>query len=132
MAERTLALYDRTLAAAPAAGDGVPCAPARVRDALGYVAWTMPALSSPPPAVAADPVAAAAAVAVEPTVDRPSAALAAEAATGRPAAAVAGPPSGLVADLARMAIRLAPTLPGRALRRLTPARIRAALKARLR
>jgi len=100
MATRTLAIYEDVLSAGgntPAIA-AKPFTAAHVRDALGYVPWTMPA-----PA----PVAAAA-----------------DALTPRDA--------GLVAWVARTALRYSRTLPGRVLRRITPVQILEALKARLR
>ena len=121
MAEHTLALYRQTLAAAPVAASVVasaPLAPARVRDALGYVPWTAP----PPPARRSAPAPAAAAPAV---ITAPS--------VLAPPPAMIDPvrPSGVVSAVAIVAMRLRPTLPGRILCRLTPVRILQALKARL-
>jgi glycosyltransferase involved in cell wall biosynthesis len=112
MAERTLALYDAALAAAPTAlPDAIvkPLSPARLRDALGYVPWVVP------PPVSALPL--------PPRSTAP--------AVPAPAAGARAGPSGIVAGMARIALRLGPTLPGRILRRLTPRHVLEALKARL-
>ena len=104
MADRTLALYSAALAdAGPAAADAVaePLAPARIRDALGYAPWVVP-----PPM--RDPGSS------------PS-----------PREETRKEPAGFVAGLARIALRVGPTLPGRVLRKLTPRQLLEALKARL-
>jgi glycosyltransferase involved in cell wall biosynthesis len=110
MVDRTLARYDAAMIAAAARSSARAVAPldrARVRDALGYLRWTLcvPAIdiAAPAPAIAAGP-----------------------AATGSDAA-----PDDFGARVASAALRWRHTLPGRVLYRLMPARLRDALKDRL-
>ena len=106
MASRTLAIYEDALAAArdaPAIA-ARPFTAARVRDALGYVPWTMPQRAS---AASPDTVATETAPVPRNADD-------------------------FLAWVARTALRYSRTLPGRVLRRITPVHILEALKARLR
>jgi len=135
MAERSLACYDATFAAAAATADAPDVAPlpaARVLAALGYAPWHPP----PAPEAAAGPPAAAlpldAALRLDaalPPVATLPVATALTAAGGDLAAAA--PRGEFSSRIARLALRWGATPLGRTLRRLTPAPILEALKARL-
>ena len=109
MAQRTLALYERTLTVhrdGRALAQAKPLDARRVRDALGYTVWT------PPPSLA--PV----------EVLPPPA--------GEAVAAPASQPrEDVLTHVSRLALRWRHTLPGRVLYRVTPNRILDALKDRL-
>jgi hypothetical protein len=119
MAERTVALYERAIAARGArALDGIaPLAPARVRDALGYAPWSAP---RPEPAATSPG-----------RVEGPTAHANAKDASSPPGASPT-PSGGVLGAVARLAIHVRPTIAGRILHRLTPASVLDALKARLR
>jgi hypothetical protein len=129
MAERSLACYDATFAAAAATADAPDVAPlpaARVLAALGYAPWHPP----PAPEAAAGPPAAALPLdAALPPVATLPVATALTAAGGDLAAAA--PRGEFSSRIARLALRWGATPLGRTLRRLTPAPILEALKARL-
>jgi hypothetical protein len=116
MTQQTLALYDGVEVTVPAVA---VLDPARVRDALGYVAWT-------PPFEATD-----AHLQSSPVTTTPAPSSVVAQATGSPSAPVAGQPTASSALLARAALRLRRTLPGRVLAGLTPSRVRRVLKSRL-
>jgi hypothetical protein len=109
MAQRTLALYERTLTAHRdnrVFAQAKPVAARRVRDALGYSAWTPPPMLAPVEALASP--ASEVAAAATPTVRED-----------------------VLTHLSRLALRWRHTLPGRVLYRVTPNRILDVLKDRL-
>ena len=105
MADATFAHYARALAARPAARRCAPFSNARIRDALGYRAWTAPVASSPvvPATAAAAPL----------------------------AEGVAAPRRGVWQRVAIRALAMRRTPMGRLLYRVTPEPVIDALKARL-
>jgi GT2 family glycosyltransferase/glycosyltransferase involved in cell wall biosynthesis len=120
MAERALSCYGTGFAAAAATRGAPAVAPmpaARTLAALGYAPWHPPAPEAPAPAT----------VAATPAPEAPAPATVA-ATPATPAAPADAKPRGRVA---RLALRWGATPLGRALRRLTPAPILEALKARL-
>jgi len=126
MVERSFAHYDATFAAAAAAALAAEVAPlpaARVLAALGYAPWHPPSAPVAAAPAGGDGPAAAPAAADDSTAANDPAA------RGDPAAA--GQRGELASRIARLALRWGATPFGRALRRLTPAPILEALKARL-
>ena len=117
MAARTVAHYRRALAAAPARG-WPPLAPVRVRDALGYAPWWMPA--QPP-------------LTPEMLALREAGTTPESAGMARPGAPPDdGREAGLGTRIARAALHRRHTALGRMLYRLTPSRLVDLLKAKLR
>jgi glycosyltransferase involved in cell wall biosynthesis len=107
MATRTLEMYDA--ASAAALSRAKPLDRARLRDALGYTPWVPPAVAAPASAPASAAVPATTPESAEPD-----------------GFAMPG------VRAATLGVALRETLPGRVLRRLVPARVRQAIKARLR
>jgi len=128
MAERTLGLYERALQALRAdAAQSLPppLTASRVRDALGYVAWT------PPSAAPLHEAESTVMEAISPATGARMSATEAIASETEGIMPSSPPRSAMLARVSRFALRWRHTLPGRVLYRLTPTTIIDALKARL-